>query len=291
MIQTIENEKLVVKINAIGAELNSIISKKNDTEFLWQGDPSIWSSQAPVLFPIVGGLKNGTYQYKDNTYSLPKHGFIRHNKNLITKQEGHHSISFSLASSEETLQNYPFHFQFRINFELIGNQIKVTHTIKNTGNEIMYFSVGGHPAFNCPLNPSENYQDYYIELEKADNTDCYTLGTDGLISQQTISVVEDSKIPLHANLFANDALIFKNIHAHKATLAHQKKGPIVSMEFEDFPDLGIWAKPNAPYVCIEPWLGYADVSETTQNIREKEGIQQLEPSQTHQSSYTISIEN
>jgi len=288
MIHIIENNELTVRIDTTGAELTSIKTKKDDREFLWQGDPNIWAGQAPVLFPIIGGLKNGSYTYKGKSYSLPKHGFIRH-KNLITTKNSDSKISFSLSSSKETLEIYPFKFNLTISFELINNQIIVTHTIENNGSETMFFSVGGHPAFNCPLYDSENYEDYYIKLEKAKNPESYVLNDQGLISKNTIAAIDDYKIFLTHTLFDNDALIFKNINANKATLIHKINGPVLSMDFKDFPDLGIWAKPKAPYVCIEPWLGYADVEETTQNIEEKEGIQKLDKGKTHNSSYTITI--
>ncbi|WP_405205224.1 aldose 1-epimerase family protein [Aquimarina sp. LLG6339-5] len=289
MIHTIENDHLIVSIDTTGAELTSIKSKKNNKEYLWQGDPNIWASQAPVLFPIIGGLKNGSYTYKEKSYSLPKHGFIRYNKNIIGTQNSPTKVSFSLSTSEETLKSYPFKFKFTISFEIIDNQIVISHTIGNKGSEPMFFSVGGHPAFNCPIDASETYEDYYILLEKTNNTDCYTLTSNGLISNETISIIEDHKIWLTDTLFDNDALIFKNIKADKVTLVHKEKGAVLSMNFKDFPDLGIWAKPKAPYVCIEPWLGYADVEDTTQNIEEKEGIQKLDEGKTHNSSYTITI--
>ncbi len=286
---TLENEQLKVSINPVGAELSSIWSKSNQQEYLWQGDTNIWSSQAPVLFPIIGGLKNGSYIHNNKTYQLPKHGFIRYNKDLGVDQESDTKIVFLLESSEKTLKMYPFEFSFQISFELIRNQIKVTHKIKNTAQEMMFFSVGGHPAFNCPLFTSEKYSDYYITLDGGVGTKSHILTSDGLIDTKSIAVFEDEKIPLTPNLFDNDALIFKNINAQKATLYHKTKGPIVMMSFEDFPDLGIWAKPNAPFVCIEPWLGYADVVDTDQNLRNKEGIQCLAAGKTHKSSYCIAI--
>ncbi|SEL70841.1 Galactose mutarotase [Aquimarina amphilecti] len=289
MIHTIENDHLIVSIDSIGAELTSIKTKKDNKEFLWQGDPTIWASQAPVLFPIIGGLKNGTYTYKKKSYSLPKHGFIRYNKNIVGTKTPPSKASFSLPFSSETLNSYPFKFKFTISFELIKNQIIVSHSIENKDSKTMFFSVGGHPAFNCPINSSETYEDFYIHLDNINNSESNILSDEGLISKDTISVIKDHKIQLTENLFDKDALIFKKIHAKKATLTHKTKGPVLSMDFNDFPDLGIWAKPKASYVCIEPWLGYADIEETTQNIEEKEGIQKLDEGKIHTSNYTITI--
>ncbi len=289
MILTLENEALSVQINTIGAELHSIVPKKNNIEMLWQGDPAIWSGRAPVLFPIVGGLKEGVYTYNGQSFALPRHGFIRHNAQLEVTTHTDTQLSLLLISSEETLLVYPFHFVFEITFELVGSQIVISHKITNIGDNTLFFAVGAHPAFNCPITPEERYEDYYIQLDNANATDCYVLTADGLISTDTIDVIEGDRIPLSTTLFDNDALIFKNIQARKATLMHRTKGALLSLDFSDFPDLGIWAKPNAPYVCIEPWLGYADVTTTNQRLEDKEGIQQLPSQQTHLSSYSITI--
>lgn len=286
---SIENDTLRVAIDPVGAELSSIIKKFTKAEYIWQGNPEIWSSQAPVLFPIIGGLKQGRYIFNNQTYQLPKHGFIRYNKDLKVYQQSDEKVSFTLESSEKTLAAYPFQFVFEISFELLENEIKVTHLIKNVDSQTMYFSVGGHPAFNCPLYPEEEYNDYYISLVNGTGDKSYLLTDDGLITENTVPVFTNNQIQLTPNLFNNDALIFKNIKANEAVLHHNTKGAIVRMKFEDFPDLGIWAKPKAPFVCLEPWLGYADVEHTTQQLIEKEGIQRLEQGEIHYSTYTIEI--
>lgn len=288
-MHTLENKLLKISINPIGAELHSIYNKEKNIEHLWQGDPQFWPSRAPVLFPVIGVLKNNSYSYKGKSYEMPKHGFIRYNEDLIAEQLSDTKVSFALLDSDKTLKVYPFHFRFEITYELLKNQLVVSHHIMNTGKDTMYFNLGGHPAFNCPLYDGEKYTDYCIHLEKGSGTPSYILRNDGLISDQTINVLEGDKLKLTPTLFDKDALIFKNINASIATLCHETKGPVLSMEFNAFPDLGIWAKPKAPYVCIEPWLGYADLENTTQNLEEKEGIQQLAPKKLYQSSYAIII--
>ncbi|MCK8520162.1 aldose 1-epimerase family protein [Aquimarina sp. D1M17] len=286
---TLENEILHVKLNPAGAELSSVIKKSTQQEYMWQGDPEIWGSQAPVLFPIVGGLKDDTYFYENKAYQLPKHGFIRYNKDLVFKKDSDTKISLSLGSSEKTLAMYPFEFFFEISFELIENKIEISHRIENIGTKTMYFNVGGHPAFNCPLEDTELYNEYYITLKDEAEHESYALAPNGLIQEGTFPVFNDKKLPLTQNLFDNDALIFKNIKAKEATLYHKTKGAIVGLTFEDFPDLGIWAKPKAPFVCIEPWLGYADVEHSNQILEDKEGIKRLNPGELHRSSYAITI--
>ena len=154
----------------------------------------------------------------------------------------------------------------------------------------MYFSVGGHPAFNAPLNEGESYEDYYLEFDRNLDLNTYLLNEEGLISSETRTVIRnDNKINLHRNLFDSDALIFKNIESKKVALKNKNSGTVLTVEYNDFKDLGIWAKPAAPYVCIEPWLGYADVEGTTQDLKTKEGIIELMPSETFDASYTITI--
>ncbi len=286
---TLENETLHIKLNPVGAELSSIIKKSTAQEYLWQGDPDIWGSQAPVLFPIVGGLKNETYYFEDKAYQLPKHGFIRYNKNLSVRQDSKTKVSFSLESSEQTLAMYPFEFFFEISFELIENKIVVAHQIKNLGAKAMYFNIGGHPAFNCPLKDSEQYNDYYIALKDSKEHESYALSQNGLIQEEVFPIFQDGKIKLTPSLFDNDALIFKNINPKEVTLYHDTKGAIVSVMCSDFPDLGIWAKPKASFVCLEPWLGYADVEQTNQKLEDKEGIQFIPSGEQHKSSYVITI--
>ena len=288
-MHTLINEFLKVLINPIGAELHSIYNKEKETEHLWQGDPKFWASRAPVLFPVIGVLKDNTFNHKGSSYQMPKHGFIRYNEDLVAEKLSDTKVSFSLQDTDKTLKVYPFHFRFEITYELIEKKLVVSHHITNTGKDTMYFNLGGHPAFNCPLYDDEKYTDYHIGFEKGAGAPSYILSNDGLISDETIEVFEEDKIKLTPTLFDHDALIFKNINAGKATLSHEAKGPILSVTFNDFPDLGIWAKPKAPYVCIEPWLGYADLENTNQNLEDKEGIQQLKSQETHQSSYTITI--
>ena len=288
-MEKLENDHLVITVNPIGAELSGIYSKSNQKQYLWQGHPQIWESQAPVLFPIIGGLKDGFYLHDKKKFKLPKHGFIRYNSDLKLDLREDHKIRYAYRSSEETKKSYPFDFEFTITFELVENEILVSHRVKNMGDQVMYFSVGGHPAFNCPLHNSESCEEYYIQLQNGSNTLSYILNNSGTITNRTKAVMKENKIYLNVNLFDEDALIFKDINAEKATLVHKEKGEVLAVSFSDFPDLGIWAKPNASFVCIEPWLGYADLENSNQVLAEKEGIQSLNPGKIHHSSYTISI--
>jgi galactose mutarotase-like enzyme len=290
LVYKLQNEKLSIGVKLTGAELCSIKNIKTGTEYLWQANPEIWSSHAPNLFPIIGELKDGEFFYDNQAYHLPRHGIIRNNSNIQLKEQHTDSLIFNLKYSKETLKNYPFKFNFEIKFQLKEKTLTVFYKITNLDYKPMYFSVGGHPAFNAPLSEGENYEDYYLEFDRNLDLNTYLLNEEGLISSETRTVIRNNnKIGLHKHLFDTDALIFKNIESKKVALKSKNSGTVLTVEYRDFKDLGIWAKPAAPYVCIEPWLGYADMEGTSQDLKTKEGIIELMPSETFNASYTITI--
>jgi galactose mutarotase-like enzyme len=291
-MHTLENDVLQIKINSIGAELSSIRGVKSNLEFLWQADPKIWGSHAPNLFPIVGAMKNDTYYYDSESYNMPKHGFVRHNTDFEISLKTNSKIEFRLKSNAELKTIYPFDFEFNLTYQIEDNCLYVHHTVKNIDNRPIYFSLGGHPAFNCPLYNNESYSDYELEFEQPESSESYILNTDsGLISNKTKPVFTDSKkIQLKPDLFNADALIFKDLKSKKVALKHKEKGTVLSVRFNDFPYLGIWAKPNAPYVCIEPWIGLADSENTNQQLTKKEGIVKLDVNSTFKANYSIEID-
>lgn len=287
---TIKNEFLSLSVQKEGAELCSLKNLDNGKEYIWQADPAIWGSHAPNLFPIIGALKDGRYSYQGKEYELPKHGFVRYNKNISLKEQTADRLVFELEYSEESLKMYPFKFNFQLNFHLKGKTIKITHHISNLDEKPMYFSVGGHPAFNVPLKEGETYEDCFLEFDRKMELATYLLSENGLVGELTKNILRnEDRIQLHKHLFDKDALIFKNIPSKKVSLKSKRSGEILNMEYEDFRNLGIWAKPGAPYVCIEPWLGIADVEGTDQQINTKEGIIELPSSEAFNASYSITI--
>ncbi|MGY5847769.1 aldose 1-epimerase family protein [Salegentibacter sp. HM20] len=290
-MQQLKNEFLSIAVNPVGAELSSIKNLQTGIEHLWQGNPEIWASQAPNLFPVIGVLKNGEFIFEGQTYKMPKHGFVRYNKNIQLKSHSEDELIYELKSSEEALEKYPFKFNFQISFKLNGKSLKVDHRIENLDEKTLYFSLGGHPAFNAPVSVNESYEDYYLEFDRKMDLRTYLLNDEGLISENTRGILDnEDKIGLTKELFNRDALIFKNIPSKKVALKSKNSGTILSVEYPDFKNLGIWAKPGAPYVCIEPWLGIADVEGTDQNFKTKEGIEQLEPGEVFEAGYSIQIQ-
>ena len=287
----LENDKLKIVIKETGAELCEISSIKNKKHFLWDANPEIWGSFAPNLFPIVGALKNNCYTFNNKTYYLPKHGFLRHNTAVRLHEKTSNSITFKLAYNDELLKIYPFKFEFYISYTLINNRIEINHTVKNRDTKTMYFSLGGHPAFKCPINKGELYSDYFLEFEHIEN--CHTQQINkqtGLITAQTKPFLNaENKIKLTDSLFNNDALIFKTLKSKSVALKSVKQGSILTVRYSNFNYLGIWAKPKANYVCIEPWLGIADHENTNQDLKTKEGIIPLSKDHSFNASYSIEI--
>ncbi|WP_034040130.1 aldose 1-epimerase family protein [Wocania ichthyoenteri] len=289
----LENNKLKIAVKNIGAELCDISSTQNKTQFMWDANPNIWDNYAPNLFPVIGALKDDTYLFENKEYNLPKHGFIRQNKNIKLHEQTENSLTFALSYDNESLKNYPFKFAFYITYLLVDNKIEVIHRIKNCDDKTMYFSVGGHPAFKCPVFKNEEYDDYYLEFEHSEKAETHLVNIgNGLISSKTEAVFNNSNtIKLTHDLFNRDALVFKDLKSKKVTLKSKLNGDILSVSYNDFSYLGIWAKPEGDYVCIEPWLGVADSETTNQNFKTKEGIITLQPKNTFEASYTIEIHN
>jgi galactose mutarotase-like enzyme len=291
MKYSISNAHLQVSVLSTGAEIASIKSKTTNTEFMWQADPAIWGSHAPVLFPAIGSFKNGKCTINGKEYAIPKHGFIRHNKNLVVIKKTETKLHLSLNYSEKTLAVFPYKFRFHISFELLGSRLMVSHKIENLDNQEISFSLGAHPAFNCPLHSGEEYSDYYLEFEKIEKASRILLSESGLISDRSqLTLNNTNTLQLTPTLFKDDALIFKTLKSKQVRLKSRKSNQVVTVRFSDFKTLGIWAKPNAPFVCIEPWLGIADHENTDGDYLKKDGLITLPKGKVFSASYEIEIE-
>ena len=291
-MHTLKNDLLQIHIKSAGAELCAINAIKNENTFMWHADPKIWGSYAPNLFPIIGCMKDDTYIYNNQRYNMTKHCFVRNNDNIVVKTQSENQITFLLQSNAELYKMYPFHFEFEIAYTLDKNVLTINHTVKNLDDKTMYFSLGGHPAFKCPLHKDESYTDYSLEFNENETSESYLLNMEsGLVTSQTKPVfTAPNAIALRGDLFNEDALIFKDLKSRQVALKHKSKGTVLTVKFEDFQYLGIWAKPKAPYVCIEPWLGIADAQTTNQKIEEKEGILALSGNNTFSARYSIEID-
>lgn len=290
-MKTLKNKILQIGFQDKGAELCSIISQRTGKEFMWNANPDVWGSHAPVLFPIIGALKDGEFHYEGNSYSVPKHGFIRNNENLKINQVSDNCLEYSLKFDEESFKSYPFEFEFIVRYVVEGNSIIVEHEVVNhSKDKPLFFSVGGHPAFKCPLFEGESYEDYFLEFEEVENVSTWEVLTNGLINSTTRFLIENSNIlPLTRTLFDKDALILKDLKSKKVSLKSKKSTTSITVEYPDFNYLGIWAKPGGQFVCIEPWLGISDSHTTDKDFTKKEGIIRLESNSNFIASYRISI--
>lgn len=278
---TISNGVLTASINPKGAELNSL--KDNSNEYIWEGNPKFWGKHSPVLFPIVGTLKNNSYLYNGQPYALSRHGFARENI-FAVKEQTENSVTFSLTSNVETKKVYPFDFELQLVYTLAGNTLEVKYNVINKSGGQMPFSIGAHPAFALP----GDFESYALVFEKVEPLVSNQLEND-LVSDATVTVpATDGIVNLNYGLFANDALVFKSLQSNSITIT--KKGEaVLKVGFTDFPHLGIWTKENAPFVCIEPWQGYADPIDSKGILIQKDGIVVLPENETYTGAFTIQI--
>lgn len=281
MIVTISNTKISASINALGAEL--IRLEKDSKNYIWTVDETYWNKTSPILFPIVGRLKNDTYSIENKTYELPRHGFARNLEFQIVNQT-ESSVVFVLESNSETLKNYPFEFELRLEYELDENELKMKYFVENKSEATMPFSIGAHPAFAI----ENSFSDYSLKFNQTEEFISYELDNEQFNAASKKIQSEKGIINLNYTLFEKDALVFKHLQSNELTIL-KKKEPVLSVQFEGFPYLGIWTKPNAPFLCIEPWCGLADNRNHNGNIFEKEGINFLQAKETFSKTIKIKI--
>lgn len=273
---SLENEQIVVTFVAKGAELTSIKSKVTGLDYLWKGDAAYWGKHSPVLFPIVGALKDNTYISGEKEYELSRHGFAR-DLNFEVQQINEGEVLFTLQSNADTLKIYPFEFSLGLRYKISGSAVSCTYEVQNSGTKDLLFSIGGHPAFAAPLTADTTYEDCYLEFE-VDEALTYHQIAGNLISDQTdILHLDQGKLQLKHSLFYNDALVFKNLSSERITLKNTMNAHGLNFRFKDFPFFGIWAAPDADFVCLEPWCGIADGIYHNQQLSDKEGINSLSP--------------
>ena len=278
---TIKNQQLTATINPKGAELNSL--KSVSTEYIWEGNAKYWGKHSPVLFPIVGTLKNNSYLFNGQVYALSRHGFARDN-NFNVKSQTEDSVVFSLTSNDDTRRVYPFDFELELAYTLIANTLHLEYRVTNNGESVMPFSIGAHPAFALP----GNFESYSLKFEKAEPLESVQLVDDLLSEKITTLPAENGVLPLSYKLFENDALIFKSLLSDSVTIA-KNGNDYIKVSYADFPHLGIWTKESAPFLCIEPWQGYSDSPDTRGNLIEKEGVILLEAGKKYTAGFTVEI--
>jgi galactose mutarotase-like enzyme len=285
----IKNSFIKAKIKSFGAELNSLQKIDEDLEYIWQGDSKYWNRHSPILFPIVGRLKEDRYTYQNQKYNMTQHGFARDKEFEVIKNEVDF-IEFRLKSDEKTLEIYPFAFELYLSYKLEKSKLIVSYKVINKSDDKMLFSIGAHPAFNWTLKEDEKKEDYFIEFEDLKQTKRYFLNDLGLLYKKEDLKIIDNKIPLNEKLFKNDALVFNDVNIKIITLKNSNNENFVKLNFKNFPYLGIWSKPSgSPFICIEPWFGIADDENSIQNFEEKKGLISLQKNEIFSCFYSIEV--
>ena len=291
MIYILENDKLKVKISSMGAELQSICRIEDNTEYLWQGDPTYWASRATNIFPMCGRMVEGKYTYEGNTYDMPIHGIVRNVEWSVLHQKAT-AITLQTLSNDETLKIYPFRFAMEITYTLENETLSIAMVVHNLDDKTLLFAVGGHPGFNLPLEDGLAFEDYYVEFDEACDARRLSLSDACFYLNDSIPFpLEDGKrIPMRHNLFDQDAIFLRDT-CGAVTLRSDKGQRYVRMAYPQMKFLGLWHKPHteAPYVCIEPWTGTPALDGHINDLTELTDMMTLEPEGTYRNVYTITF--
>lgn len=268
-----------------GAELTSI--KLDGKEKLHQGI-DFWQRHAPVLFPIVGQIKDGKTLINGKEYFMSQHGFARDmDFEEIKKTENIHK--YLLKSNEETLKKFPFKFEFYITYEIEKNTLKVKYEVINKDENQMLFGLGGHPAFLCDYS-TDNYELQFNKQE--DQIEFFKLDNGLLSNEKFIGIMNNNKIKLHKDIFDEDAIIMKKVKSNIVSLVNtETNNKLLDFNFTGFPYLAIWSKKGAPFVCIEPWFNTADRVDSDGEFNNKENILKLNQNEKFKCEYNISFYN
>ncbi|MCF8430125.1 MAG: aldose 1-epimerase family protein [Bacteroidia bacterium] len=287
---SINNDFICVSVNKIGAELSSVLQLNNKYEFIWNANPMVWNRHSPILFPIVGKLKDNKISINGIFYEMSQHGFARDCDFELINNNGN-SLTFLLVSNLNTFEKYPFNFQLYIiySFTETANQLKITYKIINNSTNEMPFSIGAHPGFKLPVADLNQYD---IDFYNLNNIERYLL-VEGLFNNETENIMlENHHLKLSTALFDKDAIVLKNCSTKKIALKHKHSNYEVSCEFNDFNDLGIWTKKgNQEFICLEPWLGFSDNINCAGEITNKQGMINLPVNATFEASYLLNFKS
>ncbi len=280
---SIESDTLRVDISPFGGEKKTLIDKVKNRDYLWNSDPIAWKNCAIPLFPIVGKLEQHTYIHEGNRYELTGHGLARHYLFEVESLSRNRCV-LVFNANEETLQKYPFLFSFYVTYELDQDTLITTYEVKNTGNENMIFTVGGHPAFKIPLNPGEHIEDYYVEFEQEESNSSFLLTPDGF------SLKDHRIVELKQPTFSNDAIIFEKLRSKALTIVNTKDTNRITVEFPGFPYLAIWASNNWNHLlAIEPWFSHGDLTPGIKELKDLPGMMTLLPNECFTCHYKITV--
>jgi len=286
---TLSNASLRAAVRTRGGELVSLRDQAG-TEYIWQGDPAFWSGQNPILFPIVGSLKNGRVDIGGKPYEMARHGFARGSEFTVTEQGGDFAV-LELRESPETLSRFPFPFILRVRHQLLENGFSTTFAVENPGEAPMPFCIGAHTAINCPLFPGERFEDYELTFSQPEDADTLLLTPEGLLhAGGAESMLSSGKAVLDYAAFRRlDTIIFQGLASARAALRHKGTGRGVELDFHQFPMVAFWTKPGGPFLCMEPWHGCAALDNESGRFQDKPHVITLAPGEKKELSYSFTL--
>ena len=288
MTATLKNELLTVEIEDFGAQLASV-QDKNGTNYLWPGNPEVWARRAPLLFPLVGRLREGRYTLEGSSWTIPAHGFARDSR-FSVRQAGPEEASFSLEDSPETRAVYPFAFSLTVTYRLEGSRLVKSHRVRNRDRRRMYYELGGHDGYRVPLSPGEQLEDYAVRLPGVTEIQPYGMDAEGILTPKGGTIpLDNGRILPSPAAYGLDTIILDRMPCRRAVLTDGRDRPRITVEFEDFPFLGLWRaeKPGADYLCIEPWSSLPDARFVGRALSDKIGVRALEPGQEETLSFSV----
>lgn len=290
MLTKITNNLVYAQIDTLGGQLVSL-RDLHGTEYLWQGDPRYWKGQAPILFPIVGGLRDGKASIGDKVCEMPRHGLARTRqfKRLSSRTD---AAAFQLRADDSTKSVYPFDFVLTVSYELADHSITQLFTIENAGEGEMPFCLGLHPGFNIPLDKEEQFTDYVLSFETEETCDSPVLDPDTglLLTGRRRPVLENSRqLRMDHDLFREDALVLESLRSRTVSLYSTVSGRGVEMSFDGFDYFGVWQPQDAPFVCLEPWTGTATCDNEDDIFAHKRGMKLLKPGESCQLSCKVTL--
>jgi len=289
IIYTISNSFLKVEISSRGAELMSIKTTKDGLEYLWQGDEKYWKRRSPILFPIVGRFNDDRYVFKGKEYHIEQHGFTKDSEFVLAEKTGE-KVVLCLRENRDTLQKYPFTFKLFITYSLVGNVLSIGHTVINTNSEPMWFSIGEHPGFNCPLFEGEKLEDYRLVFNRTENINRRFLENCLLLDEEEKFLENEKEIQLSCKLFERSAVILKDIRSDSVILESDNHDRKIRVNFKGYQNIAFWSlETGSPFLCIEPWYGIDSTKGKVVDIYEKDGIINLDIGRVFNCGYEIDI--
>lgn len=286
---TLRSGELTAEVNPLGAQLSALRDAAG-RDLLWSGDPAVWTGRAPLLFPIVGALAGGRYRLGSQSYALGRHGFAR-GKNFNLVDCDPHTAVFRLEQDESTLKVYPFRFELEVRFALDGPTLALTTSIRNPGDGTLIASFGYHPGFRWPLPFGRARASHFIEFSEDEPAPIRRLDADGLLKPGGFTTpILNRRLALDDGLFREDAVIFDGIRSRSVSYGADE-GPRLRVSYPDAPYLGVWTKPGAEFICIEPWHGMADPVGFAGDFKTKPGVFSVQPAASQRIRMTITLQS